>query len=198
MREVSREARSARGLGWRAVALVLLWVMPIATGWSQSLPPLQSVKSLDVPRYLGRWYEIAKFPNRFQRECVSDTSADYTLLPDGHLRVLNQCRQADGEWQRAVGLAKQVGDDQSARLEVRFAPAWLSFLPFVWGDYWVVDLDDKYELVAVSEPARAYLWVLSRSPVVDASRYAALLARLAAMGLDVSRLEKTPQPLAVR
>lgn len=198
MREVSREARSARGLGWRAIALVLLWVMPIATGWSQSLPPLQSVKSLDVPRYLGRWYEIAKFPNRFQRECVSDTSADYTLLPDGHLRVLNQCRQADGEWQRAVGLAKQVGDDQSARLEVRFAPAWLSFLPFVWGDYWVVDLDDKYELVAVSEPARAYLWVLSRSPVVDASRYAALLARLTAMGLDVSRLEKTPQPLAVR
>mgnify|MGYP000019308026 CR=1 FL=1 len=198
MREVSREARSARGLGWRAIALVLLWVMPIATGWSQSLPPLQSVKSLDVPRYLGRWYEIAKFPNRFQRECVSDTSADYTLLPDGHLRVLNQCRQADGEWQRAVGLAKQVGDDQSARLEVRFAPAWLSFLPFVWGDYWVVDLDDKYELVAVSEPARAYLWVLSRSPVVDASRYAALLARLTAMGLDVSRPEKTPQPLAVR
>jgi apolipoprotein D and lipocalin family protein len=198
MREVSREAYWPRGLGWRAVALVFLWVLPSAAVWSQSLPPLQSVKSLDVPRYLGRWYEIAKFPNRFQRQCVSDTSADYTLLPEGHLRVLNQCRQADGEWQRAVGLAKQVGDEQSARLEVRFAPAWLSFLPFVWGDYWVVDLDDKYELVAVSEPARAYLCVLSRSPVVDASRYAALLARLTAMGLDVSRLEKTPQPLAVR
>ena len=89
MREVSREAHSAQGLGWRAVALVLLWMMPIAAVWSQSLPPLESVKSLDVPRYLGRWYEIAKFPNRFQRECVSDTSADYTLLPDGHLRVLN-------------------------------------------------------------------------------------------------------------
>ena len=91
----------------------------------------------------------------------------------------------------ALGLARQIGGTQSARLEVRFAPAWLSWLPWVWGDYWIVDLDDRYDLVAVSEPSREYLWILSRSPVVDPSRYAALLARLSAMGLDTGRLEKT-------
>lgn len=198
MEAIGRQTHDTFGLVWRAVVLVMLLVMPVATVWGQSLPPLKPVKSLDVSRYLGRWYEIAKFPNRFQKQCASDTSADYTLLPDGHLRVLNQCRQADGEWQRAVGLAKQVGDAQSARLEVRFAPAWLSFLPFVWGDYWVVDLDDKYELAAVSEPGRDYLWVLSRTPTVEDARYVALLSRLTAMGLDVSRLERTSKSLAVR
>jgi apolipoprotein D and lipocalin family protein len=162
-----------------------------AVAWAQSGAPLQSIASLDVPRYLGRWYEIAKFPNRFQKKCVSDTSATYSLLPGGSLRVLNQCRLANGEVDQAVGEARQTGVATSPRLQVRFAPAWLSVLPFVWGDYWVVDLDDAYELAAVSEPQREYLWILSRTPQVDASRYAALVDRLKAMGLDVNKLEKT-------
>jgi apolipoprotein D and lipocalin family protein len=83
-------------------------------------------------------------------------------------------------------------------LQVRFAPAWLSFLPFVWGDYWIVDLDDKYELVAISEPRREYLWILSRTPAVDEATYKALLNRLTIIGLDVKKLEKSPQPLATR
>jgi apolipoprotein D and lipocalin family protein len=155
--------------------------------------PLKSVASLDVSRYLGKWYEIAKFPNRFQKKCVSDTSADYALLSDGSLSVLNQCRQTDGNWDKALGQAKQVGGTKSAKLKVRFAPAWLEFIPFVWGDYWVIDLDDQYQLVAVSEPTREYLWILSRTPFVEAFRYDELLLRLAGMGLDIERLEKTIQ-----
>ncbi len=162
-----------------------------ACAWAQPAAPLQSIPVLNVPKYLGRWYEIAKFPNRFQKKCASDTSADYSLQPDGSLRVLNQCRQQNGAMEQAIGAARQIGAASSARLEVRFAPAWLSFLPFVWGDYWVVDLDDAYELAAVSEPRREYLWILSRTPTVDAARYAALLERLGTMGLDVGKLEKT-------
>jgi len=122
---------------------------------------------------------------------VADTSATYSLLPGGSLRVLNQCRLANGEMDQAVGEARQIGEATSPRLQVRFAPSWLSLLPFVWGDYWVIDLDAAYELVAVSEPKREYLWILSRTPQVDAARYAALLGRLTAMGLDVNKLEKT-------
>jgi apolipoprotein D and lipocalin family protein len=171
-----------------------LWTLCLAsaTASGQTVAPLKPIDSLEVPRYLGRWYEIAKFPNWFQKKCASDTAADYALLPDGSLSVLNQCRQANGTWDKAQGQAKQTGDLQSARLQVRFAPAWLSFLPWVWGDYWVVDLDDTYELAAVSEPKREYLWILSRTPEVDAARYTALLTRLQAMGLDTGRLEKTP------
>ena len=180
--------------------LRLLWMLTamFAGGQVQAqtgavTAPLQAIATLDVPRYLGRWYEIAKFPNRFQQNCVADTSADYSLLPDGSLQVLNQCRRSNGEIQQAVGAARQRGGDNSARLQVRFAPAWLSLLPFVWGDYWVIDLDERYELVAISEPKRQYLWILSRTPQVDEARYAALLGRLQAIGLDVGKLEKTRQ-----
>jgi apolipoprotein D and lipocalin family protein len=154
---------------------------------------LPTIATLDVPRYMGRWYEIAKFPNWFQRKCVADTSANYRLLPDGSVEVLNQCRQKNGEMQQALGAARQIGPATSPKLQVRFAPPWLSVLPFVWGNYWVIDLDEGYELVAISEPKREYLWVLSRSPQVEPARYQALLSRLKALGLDTDKLEVTVQ-----
>nr|WP_263770528.1 lipocalin family protein [Propionivibrio soli] len=154
-------------------------------------PPLVPIASLDVPRYMGRWYEIAKYPNRFQKKCASDTRAEYSLLADGRVKVLNRCRTASGEPDIAEGVARQVGGKESARLEVRFAPAWLSFLPAVWGDYWVIDLDADYRLVAVSEPKREYLWILARTPEVDQVAYASLLKRLKGRGFDPERLETT-------
>ena len=175
-----------------------VWLMLHALAWADASPPLQPIASLDVQRYLGRWYEIAKFPNVFQKQCVADTSAQYALQPDGSLRVLNQCRNSAGEMVQAVGQAKQTGPADSPKLRVRFAPDWLSFLPFVWGDYWVIDLDASYALAAVSEPGRDYLWILSRTPSVDPVAYDALLKRLARMGLDIARLEKSPQAFTLR
>jgi apolipoprotein D and lipocalin family protein len=157
------------------------------------VPPLLAVPSLDVERYMGTWYEIAKYPNRFQKQCVADTRAEYSLMPDGRVQVINRCRLESGEFESANGVARLVGGASSPKLEVRFAPAWLSFIPAVWGDYWVIDIDDAYRLVAVSEPKRDYLWVLSRTPTVGPARYAALLGRLGAMGFDLDRLETTPQ-----
>lgn len=93
----------------------------------------------------------------------------------------------------AIGAARQIGPATSARLEVRFAPEWLSFLPFVWGDYWVIDLDEHYRLVAVSEPKKEYLWILSRTPHVDPNDYKNLLARLVHKGFDLRKLEVTKQ-----
>jgi apolipoprotein D and lipocalin family protein len=178
---------------WLLALALMCSAGPLQAQTGAATAPLQSIASLDVPRYLGRWYEIAKFPNRFQQQCVADTSADYSLLPDGSLQVLNQCRRSNGEMQQALGAARQVGGGNSARLQVRFAPAWLSLLPFVWGDYWVIDLDADYQLVAVSEPRREYLWILSRSQKPDPARYAALLDRLRGMGFSLERLEITRQ-----
>ncbi|WP_101049432.1 lipocalin family protein [Macromonas nakdongensis] len=154
--------------------------------------PLQTVAQLDLPRYMGTWHEVAKYPNRFQRDCVADTSAQYRLEDGGTVRVSNRCRQADGRFQEAVGQARPVGAPGTARLAVRFAPAWLSWWPGVWGDYWVIDLDPAYQLVAVSEPRREYLWVLSRTPKVDPEAYRALRQRLAQQGFDLSRLQEAP------
>ena len=166
--------------------------------WAANTPPaargeLQTIPALDLPRYLGTWYEIAKFPNRFQRKCTGFTRATYTALPDGRVGVENRCRLADGGTDVATGVARQIGGATSPRLKVRFAPAILSFIPMVWGDYWVIDLDRDYGLAAVSEPGRDYLWILARTPTVEQAAYDALVARLASQGLDVRKLERTPQ-----
>lgn len=155
--------------------------------------PVKTIASLDVPRYLGTWYEIAKFPNWFQRKCASNTKAVYSNKPDGNLQVLNSCKQADGEISEAEGTARQIGAKDSPKLEVRFAPAWLSFLPMVWGNYWVIDLDSQYQLAAVSDPRREYLWILSRTPQLEPKIYEELLGRLQAQQFDVRKLEITPQ-----
>lgn len=160
---------------------------------AEAAAPLATIPALDLQRYLGTWYEIAKFPNRFQKKCVAGTTATYTLREDGRVGVVNRCRTRDGGAEVAEGVARQRGPATSPRLEVRFAPAILSFLPMVWGDYWVIDLDQDYQLSAVSEPKREYLWILARTPQVDASAYEALLARLRAQGLDTTKLVPTPQ-----
>lgn len=155
--------------------------------------PLTTIPALDVPRYMGEWYEIAKYPNRFQKQCVADTRAQYSLMEDGRVRVVNRCRVESGAVDEAIGVARQVGPSNSPRLEVRFAPSWLSFLPFVWGDYWVIDLDDQYQLAAVSEPKREFLWILSRTLKVDPARYNALLERLRGKGFNLDKLQVSKQ-----
>jgi len=155
--------------------------------------PLTPIAALDVPRYMGTWYEIARFPTWFQKKCTGESRAEYTPLTDGQVQVINRCRLENGAMNEAIGTARQVGGADSPKLEVRFAPAWLSFLPFVWGNYWVIDLDDAYQLVAVSEPTREYLWILSRTKQVDQKAYDALLERLARKGFDLTKLQLTRQ-----
>jgi apolipoprotein D and lipocalin family protein len=178
-----------------ALVLALSLFSPLSASAQTAAPPeaLQTIERLDVARYLGTWYEIAKYPNRFQRQCVADTQALYRPRDDGQIDVINRCRQANGEMTEAVGRARQIGAADSPKLEVRFAPAWLSWLPLVWGNYWVIDLDPAYQLVAVSEPKREYLWVLSRTPTVDVAAYQALLGRLQGKGFDLSKLERSAQ-----
>ena len=186
-------------IGFAAASLQLasLQVAAQTTAAAAALPPVTPIAALDVPRYLGTWYEIAKFPNRFQAKCTANTRAQYLAQTDGSVQVLNSCATAEGPID-ALGLAKQVGDANSPKLQVRFAPAWLSWLPQVWGDYWVIDLDTDYQLAAVSDAKREYLWVLSRTPQVNAKAYAALLERLKAQHFDVQKLERTAQTTTPR
>jgi apolipoprotein D and lipocalin family protein len=156
--------------------------------------PLRVVPSVDLERYAGTWYEIARLPNRFQKKCAGDVAATYTVRSDGGLDVLNRCRKADGQLTEAKGRAR-VADKRgpNSKLKVRFAPAFLSLLPFVWGDYQVIDLAPDYTYALVGEPGREYLWVLARTPRLDEEVYARALSRATAEGFDVSRLIKTEQ-----
>ena len=154
---------------------------------------LRTIPALDVPRYMGTWYEIAKYPNPFQKKCVKDTRADYQLLVNGAVQVTNRCTMDNGEVEVVVGAGRQVGNARSPKLKVRFAPEWLSFIPMVWGDYWVIDLDPEYQLVAVSEPKRDYLWVLARTPTVNPRAYEELVVRLEKKGFDSRKMVLTRQ-----
>ncbi|CAN5488176.1 lipocalin family protein [soil metagenome] len=156
-------------------------------------PALQTVQSVDLGRYVGKWYEIAKYPNRFQKKCVANTTADYTMKPNGKIEVRNECLLKNGTSEKAVGDAKIADKKTNAKLKVRFAPGALSFLPFVWGDYWIIDLDADYKYVAIGEPKRNYFWILSRTPTLDTSTYQNILRRAEKMGFDPAKVEKSPQ-----
>lgn len=151
------------------------------------LPPLPTVAYVDLSRYLGTWYEIANFPQFFQRGCTA-TTATYTLRADGDIDVLNRCRKGsvDGEEKSALGRARVVDRATNAKLEVSF------FRPF-WGDYWIVDLSDDYSYAVVGHPGREYLWILARAPTMAEATYQHLVTRLQARGYETSRLVRTLQ-----
>lgn len=155
--------------------------------------PLLTVASVDLKRYGGKWYEIARYPNKFQKNCVGNTTATYTLKENNRLEVVNECLEKDGSVDRAKGEARIVDKTTNAKLEVRFAPSLLSFIPAVWGDYWIIDLADDYSYAAIGDPDRKYFWILSRTPKLDDAVYQDILRRAEKLGFDPAKVEKTPQ-----
>ena len=147
---------------------------------------LEVVGSVDLSRYVGRWYEIARLPNRFEKKCADSVTADYALRPDGKIEVVNRCRKLSGEFTTAKGKAKIVDKKTNAKLKVTF------FWPF-YGDYWILDLGPNYEYAVVGDPSRDYLWILSRTPHIDEALYQQLLAKMAARGFKTDRMIRTMQ-----
>jgi len=152
--------------------------------------PLPVVGTLDLNRYAGTWHEIARYPNFFERMCVRDVTANYTANADGTIRVVNACRKDDGTMTQVDGVARMV--TPPAKLQVRFAPDWLAWLPLVWANYWVIDLADDYSYAVVGEPGREYLWILARGPQMSDGVYARILAKLPALGFDPAKLIRIP------
>jgi apolipoprotein D and lipocalin family protein len=154
---------------------------------------LRVVPTVDLTRYAGTWYEIARLPNRFQEKCAGEVVASYALRPDGRITVTNRCRTTGGETTEATGVARRVDGKPPSVLEVRFAPAFLSFLPAVWGDYQIIALGADYDHAVVGTPDRAYLWVLSRTPQMDPALYRRLLDEAKRQGFDIAKVVETRQ-----
>lgn len=166
-----------------AAVAALISCVPPAT----DQPPLQTVDSVDLDRYLGTWYEIARLPHPFQGGCVA-TRAIYTRRDDGLIGVFNECREdaLDGSVRSVEGRARVTDPQTNARLEVSFF--WL-----FWGDYWVIDLDPDYRWAVVGHPSRRYLWVLAREPSLDPVILKGILQRVAAQGYDLDQVIYTEQ-----
>ena len=171
--------------------LILLIVstsfLACASGMKKELPPLEVVAFVDLNRYAGTWYEISRYPNRFQKGCVG-TTATYTIHKDGKIDVLNQCRKGmlNGEISSVKGTAWVVDNKTNAKLKVSF------FWPFS-GHYWIIDLGENYDYAVVGHPDRKYLWILSRSPKMDEKIYNLILEKLKLQFYDINKLIKTLQ-----
>jgi apolipoprotein D and lipocalin family protein len=163
-----------------AYALILLLVSCASGGPPPA--PLETVPQVELGRYIGTWYEIASFPQRFQKGC-RDSKAVYTLRDDGRIEVLNSCIR-EGKTGTAKGTAWVVDAATNAKLKVSF------FWPFR-GDYWIIDLGKEYEYAVVSAPSMQYLWILARQPRMDDVLYAAIVGKLKERGFDVTRLQRT-------
>ncbi len=181
----------------RAKQFLAIWVVASAALSinAQTAPPLTPIQGMDLARYQGVWHQVALYPNRFQKMCASNTRATYALEEGGTVRVTNQCRSAQGKDVQAEGQARPArtvsihqGQVTPAQLQVRFAPEWLSWLPFVWGNYWVIQLADDYRYAVVGEPDREFLWVMARSTELSTTDWAAIESRLKEQGYDPARL----------
>ena len=159
----------------------------MCAGPARAAAPVTSVPELELSRYAGHWYEIAHLPVSFQRQCAADVTVSYALRADGRIEVRNACLTRDGRRAEADGVARTV-EGHPGRFQVRFVPGWLSWLPLVWADYWVIALDPEYQWVVVGDPDREYLWILAREPAMDADLFERLKARAEAMGYDLAPL----------
>jgi apolipoprotein D and lipocalin family protein len=185
-----------------ASALACVALGNIVPAQGASTAAIQPIAALDLPRYLGTWYQVALIPNRFQAQCVSDTTASYRQRTDGAVEVINRCRDGRGDWDEAIGYARPTGILSEgvlmpAQLEVSFLPSWLRWAQDIghwgWGEYWVIQLAPDYRYAVVGESSRQYLWVLSRTPALSADDDATIRGRLREQGYDLARLQMHSQ-----
>jgi apolipoprotein D and lipocalin family protein len=150
--------------------------------------PLATAPAVDLQRYAGTWYEIARLPEKYEKDCASDVTATYEPTIDGGLRIVNRCRRRDGSVKRAIGRAEVTDFDTNAKLRVTFAPQLLDPLPFVWADYYIIDVASDYSSAIVGTPDRAHLWLLAREPGVTEEVRSAFIAKALGQGFDTSSL----------
>ena len=156
---------------WSTILPTLLLATAAVTPLPSQAQAVTTVPAVDLQRYAGKWYEIARLPNSFQKKCLAEVSAEYKPRSDGDIDVVNRCQVEGGKIDEAVGLARVVPGTNNAKLQVRFAPGWLS----------------------VGTPSRDYLWILSRTPTISAAQYEAAVNNATRQGFDTARLEKTVQ-----
>lgn len=164
--------------------LILSFILISIAGCSKQYPPLETVEKVDLQKYLGTWYEIARYEHYFEKGC-RDVSATYSLKDDGDLKVINRCTKETDQKKEVVGVAYAV-DESKSKLKVSF------FRPF-YGDYWIIMLDDEYRYAVVGDPSREYLWILSRTPKLEVKIKDEILNRLPGMGYSADPLIWTPQ-----
>lgn len=167
-------------------AATLLLAAASAEAQNTKTGELKTVPFVDLKRYGGTWYEIAKYPNKSQKQCAGNTTATYNFKPDGEVEIVSRCVTKDGKMDDTTGTAKVIDKQTNARLKGSFAG-------FSSAPYWVIDLDENYQYAVVGSPERKHLWILSRAPEMSDATYQKILRKIEVAGYNPAKLEKTPQ-----
>ena len=175
---------------WRFIALLILAVALPAGSARGETHPVTTVGVVDLKRYVGLWHEVAKIPNRFQKDCAHGATAEYKLREDGLIAVVNRCVKKDGSHDGVEGVAKIVDKTTNAKLKVSFV-SFLGWRPF-WGDYWVIGLDENYQWAIVGTSDRKYGWVLARTSTLDAGSLETVNTILERNGYKREAFETSP------
>ena len=154
---------------------------------------VKAVDSFDTAKYLGTWHEIASIPQFFQRKCVRDTKASYSVAPDSLIRIDNVCTRSNGGRERATGRARAGDPDAAAKLEVTFFELFGEYRFLVAADYWVIALEPNYRWAVVGHPSRRFGWVLARDPLLPPVAMAEIIGRIKMQGYDACEFFVTPQ-----
>lgn len=178
-----------------AIGGAVLLGLGMATMAYAQTKPLKTVEKLELDKYLGVWYEVARKPLYFQNNCDRDVTATYTLNENGNVAVDNRCYSKDGSLNQSIGEAFVQNAPFNSKLKVSFLPEAIRWLPFGRGDYWVLKLDENYQTVLVGEPRRKYMWVLSRSPQPDQTVVNEYLEYAKSVGYDVGDVIHTKQTM---
>ncbi len=166
-------------------------ILIVSTPLFSQTEQVKTVDHVDLKKYVGLWYEIARIPNKFQDQCVKGTTAQYSIENDDRIKVINSCIDEDGEVDEAEGVAKVVDKKSNAKLEVSFV-SFLGIRPF-WGDYWIVGLDENYMWAVIGTPDRKYGWILSRTKKLEESTMNEIKNILKRNGYNLDDFKESPQ-----
>lgn len=155
-------------------------------------PAVQTVDFVDLTRYMGKWYEIATIPQSFQKDCIGDVTANYRILRDGKVEVINSCATEKGDRKVGLGRAKVLDSDSNAKLKVTFVKL-VDWIFAFGGQYWVIDLEQNYNYAVVGHPTREYGWILARTPSLPLADLELIAGNLEAQGYDTCQFLTTPQ-----
>lgn len=171
------------------IKILIIYIAISINCFAEDPTSLNTVERVDLKKYKGTWYEIAKIPNRFQKRCVSDTTATYELSDDSRISVVNKCVDKNGKLLVAKGIAKIVDTNSNSKLKVSFFSifGWYLF----WGDYWIIGLGDNYDYAIIGHPNRKYGWILSRTPKLIEEKKEEIISIIENNGYDPINFEFT-------
>lgn len=172
---------------------ILILTITLLSGLGLKADELKTVDYVDLNKYIGKWFEIASIPQSFQKQCVKNVTAEYSVTDDKLIKVLNSCEKSDGTISVAEGRAQVVDKVSNSKLKVTFVKIFGNYNFILGGKYWIIDLESNYRYSLIGHPDLSYAWILSRTPSLSSSDLSYIQNKFKSVGYDTCKIMMTIQ-----